>query len=942
MIGGGFGVFVCQRCSTSHLQMSRDFLPSGTLTVKNIMNDAYTRKELSQLRSGGNSHVHTVYEDALFHPSEKNKNNFYNRPSSCLTNSSTLAEHQIFCRTKYQALQYLFCPTSVKDKQTNTQKSSGMLELPNRLVDYFCVVSADSKFTLEASVKLENTKSLNDVRLEPTVIDCVSSSTADNLPTHVAKFVFPDGLIPKQQPENASFFSFCLTSESGSRIYGGVLHIYDEGVDLSQILSPHLSSSGDEEFDEKKIPSWLDPTIQNSHSDLKSSASSYYLHNQSSGLNNVNNSFQQSRLSDSVFIPKALIVLSHYGFFHVWRQVLQQIYRISLLEAPLPMERYINNFVNEVPLPPQGKVEVQFGGLLENVTISRPAVNRLPLANFSYAPLCSTLSVSNIILIFTYLLQEQRLCLCSEHYPLLTPTCEALLSLLFPFTWQGMYIPITPYNMCMDILEAPVPYLLGVHSRYLTQVSSTLRPRGVIFVDLDRDVVYIDDEVPIPALPENHAAKLRNKLSQVTGDQFYLPTSCGWKGRIFCTDMSSATGSVGISMPLQNSSREAYCHQVYLGTANPSLEKMSRAERLAQVEKAFGDDDQLNVLDGFATDVGTLLERDVKKEDKWKIRGMKKQKLPSSNPNNQHSNTKIPNKLRKNSIDLPVDLNHHKTKKNANKPTAATMDNNMNTKSQPHLLEMIEADEIRNAFLRFMVALFLKYEKYLDKNRQFLDIDKFVSDQFPEPAIGQCMTMICQTQMMDVFSKESCFPDKPDHVRFFQESIVAKNNRSMKQKWKKGKKEVTPFLVDESHAITETFTPPPPSNWGLPDDGRTYHYSSFPKLKSILYGKTRPPKQWPNSTTPTRSKPMLRMTSASSTPQHNQHMFLSQIFDEDEDEEATLNWAIHAMAYSNPLNDNDHPLQTKAQNMISAARRKQGIHLASIVRFQSYARMVRI
>ena len=160
MIGGGFGVFVCQRCSTSHLQMSRDFLPSGTLTVKNIMNDAYTRKELSQLRSGGNSHVRTVYEHALFHPSEKNKNNFYNRPSSCLTNSSTLAERQIFCRTKYQALQYLFCPTLVKDKQTNTQKSGGMLELPNQLVDYLCVVSADSKCTLEASVKLENTKSL--------------------------------------------------------------------------------------------------------------------------------------------------------------------------------------------------------------------------------------------------------------------------------------------------------------------------------------------------------------------------------------------------------------------------------------------------------------------------------------------------------------------------------------------------------------------------------------------------------------------------------------------------------------------------------------------------------------------------------------------------------------------------------------------------------------
>ncbi|CAN0375417.1 unnamed protein product, partial [Discosporangium mesarthrocarpum] len=33
-----------------------------------------------------------------------------------------------------------------------------------------------------------------------------------------------------------------------------------------------------------------------------------------------------------------------------------QAYRISLSEAPLPIERYISNFVCEVPLPPQGQV----------------------------------------------------------------------------------------------------------------------------------------------------------------------------------------------------------------------------------------------------------------------------------------------------------------------------------------------------------------------------------------------------------------------------------------------------------------------------------------------------------------------------------------------------------------------------------------------------------
>lgn len=44
--------------------------------------------------------------------------------------------------------------------------------------------------------------------------------------------------------------------------------------------------------------------------------------------------------------------------------------------------------------------------------------------------------------------------------------------------------------------------------------------------------------------------------------------------------------------------------------------------------------------------------------------------------------------------------------------------------------------------------------------------------------------------------------------------------------------------------ITETFTPPPPSNFGLPDDGRCFHYGTFPELDHDLFGKIRQPIQW--------------------------------------------------------------------------------------------------
>ena len=40
--------------------------------------------------------------------------------------------------------------------------------------------------------------------------------------------------------------------------------------------------------------------------------------------------------------------------------------------------------------------------------------------------------------------------------------------------------------------------------------------------------------------------------------------------------------------------------------------------------------------------------------------------------------------------------------------------------------------------------------------------------------------------------------------------------------------------------VTETFTPPPPSNWGL-ENGKTYQYGTFPTLDPALFGQIRPP-----------------------------------------------------------------------------------------------------
>lgn len=40
---------------------------------------------------------------------------------------------------------------------------------------------------------------------------------------------------------------------------------------------------------------------------------------------------------------------------------------------------------------------------------------------------------------------------------------ECITALMFPFQWQHVYVPILPASL-LHFLDAPVPYLMGLHS----------------------------------------------------------------------------------------------------------------------------------------------------------------------------------------------------------------------------------------------------------------------------------------------------------------------------------------------------------------------------------------------------------------------------------------------------------------------------------------------
>ncbi len=62
--------------------------------------------------------------------------------------------------------------------------------------------------------------------------------------------------------------------------------------------------------------------------------------------------------------------------------------------------------------------------------------------------------------------------------------------MIFPLQWQGTYIPVSPLTLS-DYLEAPVPLIFGVDTRFFSYFDA---PLDVITVDLDDGHLFLPEE----------------------------------------------------------------------------------------------------------------------------------------------------------------------------------------------------------------------------------------------------------------------------------------------------------------------------------------------------------------------------------------------------------------------------------------------------------------
>uniref|UniRef100_A0A8C9XTR1 DENN/MADD domain containing 5B n=1 Tax=Sander lucioperca TaxID=283035 RepID=A0A8C9XTR1_SANLU len=344
----------------------------------------------------------------------------------------------------------------------------------------------------------------------------------------------PRGLSFRTQADrlDPQFHSFTMSFDDGTRSYGFV-HTFYEEVTGAQIITAMQTLYQMHHVEHHSASSVSSPSSSSSSASSPSTSSMDSLvssldESDAESLAGVSacfgcaGSFDPAR--DTLYVSKAICLLTPLPFLQAARQFLSQLHQAvtSHTAPPLPIESYIHNILYEVPLPPPGR-SLRFHGVQGPIVCQRPGPGELPLGEYPLGEAFSLLGVDNMVQLITCVLLETQVLLCSQDYQRLMTVAEGVTTLLFPFQWQHIYLPIVSAPL-HHLLDAPVPFLLGIQRREGAQRSSLHLPHeaNLCFVDIDNRCVEAPEDLPV--FPEQ--TELIQELSEVLL-RFGLPPQGG-------------------------------------------------------------------------------------------------------------------------------------------------------------------------------------------------------------------------------------------------------------------------------------------------------------------------------------------------------------------------------------------------------------------------------
>ncbi|CAF1112721.1 unnamed protein product [Rotaria sordida] len=348
-----------------------------------------------------------------------------------------------------------FSPTSssttLSPESTNSISSPDKSILLNeqqhqsiRLVDYFVVCGLDKYLDVEPLLELPVTEQvLNPFQCSYRCrVLChypheVSNNSFDE--DAISRLSMPDGVsIRLNSPDPPRTHPFLITRLDGNRYYGVALTFFEQ-------------LNNDDE----------------NNSECSSSSSTAFI-SLNHLIENYNRTCRHQRRSSSlIYASKAICLIGSQAHYSTFKRILELLYRMTIEHdlLGLPFEAHLHNILHElyIPSPSLSHSVLKFHVGERQLTVWQPSIhdNDLPLLDFNLLDFFSLLGVEGVVDLVTCALLEHQIILKSSDYTRLMLVAECLTSLLFPFQWTLLYVPIV-FTAALVCLDVPVPAIMGL------------------------------------------------------------------------------------------------------------------------------------------------------------------------------------------------------------------------------------------------------------------------------------------------------------------------------------------------------------------------------------------------------------------------------------------------------------------------------------------------
>lgn len=123
------------------------------------------------------------------------------------------------------------------------------------------------------------------------------------------------------------------------------------------------------------------------------------------------------------------------------------------------------------------------GGAQRVVEFTAPSPEDFPRSPYPLEVLLKCFGPRALIDIVCCVLSECRILFHSSDLALLPVVCEGLRALIYPLQWTHVYLPVVPMHL-LSVVEAPVPFMLGTHSKWLRYIQVEYM-NDMVLVDCD-------------------------------------------------------------------------------------------------------------------------------------------------------------------------------------------------------------------------------------------------------------------------------------------------------------------------------------------------------------------------------------------------------------------------------------------------------------------------